>query len=123
MPETKPKTAPNQPIKPSRRDKPFLPEVAPGIKTDPKAVKEGKYDFEVYHKTLASALDEIERYAQVRGYDPIEFGPFDTEHISYGTTKKITLELSIDGKPQRKRMHVQIYRMDSGNYELNMYVG
>jgi hypothetical protein len=38
IPETKPRTTePKKPVQPSRKDKPFLPEVAPGIKTDPKA--------------------------------------------------------------------------------------
>jgi hypothetical protein len=38
MPITKPKiTEPKKPVEPSRRDKPFLPEVTPGIITDPKA--------------------------------------------------------------------------------------
>jgi hypothetical protein len=38
VPETKPRTTePNKPAQPSRKNKPFLPEVAPGIKTDPKA--------------------------------------------------------------------------------------
>jgi hypothetical protein len=124
VPETKPKTAPNQPVKPSRRDKPFLPEVAPGIKTDPKAMNEGKFDYETYHETLGAALGEIERYAQSRGYDPVEFGPFDTEHVAYGTTKKIAIPLSINGMPRKnKYLQAQIYRMDSGRYELNMYVG
>jgi hypothetical protein len=39
VPETKPRTTePNKPAQPSRKNKPFLPEVAPGIKTDPKAI-------------------------------------------------------------------------------------
>jgi hypothetical protein len=123
VPETKPRTSPNQPVKPSRKDKPFLPEVAPGIKTDPKAMNEGKFDFETYHKTLASALEEIERYAMVRGFDSIEFGPFDVEHVAYGDTKVMHIDLNKNGMPVRKKLQVQIYRMDGGTYELNMYVG
>lgn len=124
VPETTPKTTPNQPVKPSRRDKPFLPEVAPGIKTDPKAVNEGKFDFETYHETLGDTLREIERYAISRGFDPIEFGPFDTEHVAYGTTKRISIPLSMNGIPKKnKYLQAQIYRMDGGKYELNMYVG
>lgn len=38
-PQTKP-TTPDQP-KPSRKNKPFLPEIAPGIRTQPKAMNEG----------------------------------------------------------------------------------
>jgi hypothetical protein len=125
VPETKPKTTePKKPIEPSRRDKPFLPEVTPGIVTDPKAMNEGKFDFETYHKTLASTLDEIQRYVVSRGFDPIEFDTFEVEHVAYGTTRKITKELSMGGVPKKnKYLQVQIYRMDSGTYELNMYIG
>jgi hypothetical protein len=124
VPETKPKTTePKKPVQPSRKNKPFLPEVTPGIVTDPKAMNEGKFDFETYHKTLGDALREIERYAIARGYDPIEFGPFDVEAVNYGTTKKMHLDLSKNGKPIRQNLQVQIYRMDGGTYELNMYVG
>jgi hypothetical protein len=42
-PVTKPKTTPkkpfSEPVKPTRRTKPFLPEVAPGTITQPKALK------------------------------------------------------------------------------------
>ena len=126
MPLTKPSPSKPfvEPVKPSRRDKPFLPEVTPGIVTDPKAIKEGKFDFEIYHKTLASTLDEIQRYVVSRGFDPIEFDTFEVEHVGYGTTRKITKELSMGGVPKKnKYLQVQIYRMDSGTYELNMYVG
>ena len=124
VPETKPKTTPNQPVKPSRKNKPFLPEVTPGIKTDPKAINEGKFDFETYHKTLASTLEEIQKNVAMRGYDPIEFDIPEIEHIAYGTTRKMTKQLSMGGVPKKnKYLQVQIYRMDSGTYELNMYVG
>jgi hypothetical protein len=125
MPSTKPKTTePKKPVQPSRRDKPFLPEVTPGIVTDPKAIKEGKFDYETYHKTLAATLEEIRRYVESRGYDPIEFDTFEVEHVGYGTTRKIDKELSIGGMPKKnKYLHAQIYRMDGGTYELNMYVG
>jgi hypothetical protein len=117
-PITKPATTPSE--TPSRKNKPFLPQ--PNIPVPPKAIKEGKSNFEIYHKTLASCLDEIKDYAIARGFDPIEFGTFDVEHVNYGTTKRITLPLMVNGEPNRKRLFAQIYRMDSGNYELNMYV-
>jgi len=128
MPSTKPSVTPNkpfvEPVKPSRRDRPFLPEVTPGIVTDPKAITEGKFDFETYHKTLASTLDEIQKHVVSRGYDPIEFDIPEIEHIAYGTTRKMTKQLSVGGVPKKnKYLQVQIYRMDSGTYELNMYVG
>jgi hypothetical protein len=124
-PEVKPvvKPAPSevQPnIAPSRKNKPFLP--MPEVTPDPKAIKEGKFDYEVYHKTLASCFNEAENYAIKRGYDPIEFGLSDPQHVSYGQTQRYNKELTVNGKLQRKAFHMQVYRMDSGNYELNMYV-
>jgi len=122
-PEVKPQVKPKEtPIKPSRRDAPFLPNVEPSIKPDPKAMKESKVDYEIYHKTLASTLTEIEKYAINRGYDAIEFGQNDIDHIAYGITKRMQLDLNKDGKPQRVKLNAQIYRMDSGTYELNIYI-
>jgi hypothetical protein len=126
-PQVKPITKPSpdkvQPnIAPSRKNKPFLP--MPNVQPAPKAIKEGKFDYETYHKTLAATLDEIRRYTESRGYDPIEFDVFEVEHVGYGTTRKIQKELSIGGVPKKnKYLNAQIYRMDSGTYELNMYVG
>ena len=126
-PQVKPITKPSpdkvQPnIAPSRKNKPFLP--MPNVQPAPKALKEGKFDYETYHKTLAATLDEIRRYTESRGYDPIEFDVFEVEHVGYGTTRKIQKELSIGGVPKKnKYLNAQIYRMDSGTYELNMYVG
>ena len=110
-----------QPVKqPSRKDKPFLP--MPSTQPDPKAVNEGKFDYETYHKTLSSALDAVRSYAINRGYDEVEFGMNDVQHVPYGHTERLHKELTKDGMPQRKSLNIQIYRMDGGNYELNMYI-
>ena len=120
-PQTKPATTPEP--KPLRKNKPFLPNVTPGIKTQPKAVTEGKHDYEIYHKTLNSAISQIEKYAMVRGFDPIEFGMFDVQHVAYGETKRISMPLTINGTPTKRMINAQIYKMDNGTYELNMYIG
>lgn len=109
-----------KPVQPSRKNKPFLP--MPEVQPDPKAVNEGKFDYEVYHKTLSGCFNEAVNYVIKRGYDPIEFELSDPQHISYGQTQRYTKELTVNGKLQRKAFHAQIYRMDSGNYELNMYI-
>jgi hypothetical protein len=110
-----------KPVQPSRKNKPFLP--MPSVQPDPKAnISEGKFDYEVYHKTLASCFDEAENYVIKRGYDAIEFELSDPQHVSYGQTQRYNKELTVNGKPQQKGFHIQIYRMDSGSYELNMYV-
>jgi len=107
-------------IKPKKKDAPFLP--MPDVQPDPKAIKEGKFDYETYHKTLSSALNAVRAYANSRGYDEVEFGMGDVQHVGYGHTERLTKELTKGGVPQRKALHVQIYRMESGNYELNMYI-
>jgi hypothetical protein len=112
------KVQPN--IAPSRKNKPFLP--MPGIIADPKAIKEGKFDYETYHKTLSSALDNVKNYVIRRGFDPIEFDINDVQHVAYGHTERFNKELTKNGKPLKNSMNVQIYRMDSGTYELNMYI-
>jgi hypothetical protein len=117
----KPKTAPVEPVKqPSRKDKPFLP--MPNIQPDPKAIKEGKFDYETYYKTLSSTLDAASKYSVVKGYDEVGFNMNDVQHVAYGHTERFSKELTKSGVPQKKALHVQIYRMESGNYELNMYI-
>jgi len=114
------KPSETKPVQPSRKNKPFLP--MPEVQPDPKAIKEGKLDYEIYHKTLSSCFDETEKYVIKKGYDPIEFELTDPQHVAYGHTERYSKELTINGKLQRKMLHVQIYRMDSGNYELNIYI-
>ena len=118
QPIVKPSTTPA----PSRRSRPFTIDPDSVPQTDPKALNEGKFDFETYHKTLASCFNEAETYVTKRGYDPIEFQLSDPQHVAYGETQKYHKELTVNGKLQRKELHIQIYRMDSGTYELNMYV-
>jgi len=80
---------------------------------------------DIYHKTLRAALEKAEEYAAKKGYtiDPEEmFRLFGTGGVSYETTKKGSLTLYKDGVPQKKMLHIQIYRMPSGNYELNDYI-
>ena len=125
MTEPAPVITPTKPtekpaIKPSKKNKPFLPmrEVTP----DPKAIKEGKFDYEIYHNTLSSCLDEVSNYAIKRGYDSIEFEMSDVQHVAYGRTEKFIKGLTMDARPTKRTISVQIYRMDSGRYELNMYI-
>ena len=127
-PQTKPvvKPAPDkvQPnIAPSRKNKPFLP--MPEVTPPPKAVNEGrvsKSKYELYHKTLSQTIQEIERFVMSHGYEPIEFDINDIQHVPYGETARIQKPLVKNGK-QRGNINAQIYRMDGGTYELNMYVG
>jgi hypothetical protein len=95
-------------------------------------VNELELDDKVYFETLSSALDEIRRKASTLGYTLDEdevFTHFGTGGISYGVTKSANIPLLKDGKPilgksgkpLNRYLSVQIYRMDSGRYELNVY--
>lgn len=77
--------------------------------------------FKIYHETLSEALDEAERYVEANGYHFTEdryFPDVTNGGIRYGETKSISRDL---GGKRKNTLLAQIYRMDSGRYELNMY--
>ena len=84
-------------------------------------------DFEVYHKSYTDAVNTALEYAEKRGY---EYDKTDTFNIigmgpkkpSAGKTNRLSIPLLKNGKPQRKQLHVQVYGMEGGKYELNVYI-
>lgn len=80
---------------------------------------------ELYHETLSSALEYAKEKAEKAGYEVDEddmFTTFGTGGIGYEETKKGIISLYKNGKPARKALAIQIYRMPSGKYELNSYI-
>jgi predicted Zn-dependent protease len=81
---------------------------------------------DTYFETLSQALDKVLEKATKQGYEiedqEREFFLFGVGGISYGQTKQASFNLLRDGKPTKKKLQVQIYRMDSGRYELNQYI-
>ena len=75
--------------------------------------------YEIYHNTLSACLDEIESYVTKKGYEIGEYFPL-INHIHYGKTERTELELFKNGK-EVNTLKIQIYRLDSGRYELNCY--
>lgn len=83
--------------------------------------------FEVYHKSYTSAIEAAREYAEKQGYEinnddaftKIGVGP---KKPSEGKTNRFSIELSKDGKPQKKMLHIQVYGMKN-SYELNCYIG
>lgn len=83
--------------------------------------------FEVYHNSYTSAINAAREYAEKQGYTindddaftKIGMGP---RKPSEGKTNKFSIELSKDGKVQRKQLHIQVYGMKT-KYELNCYIG
>ena len=85
--------------------------------------RRSKKGYETYHETFHSVVDEIGEYLERNDVVSAEFSDkMFTGGISYGETEKWSFEIdSIKGKPTRRALQVQVYRMDSGRYELNMY--
>ena len=90
-------------------------------------IKEKKSDYEVYHKSYTSAINAARDYAEKNGYEindddaftKIGMGP---RKPSEGKTNRFSIELSKDGKVQRKMLQIQVYGMKT-KYELNCYIG
>lgn len=89
-------------------------------------IKEKKSDYETYHNSYTSAINAAKEYAEKQGYEindddsftKIGMGP---RKPSEGKTNRFSIELSKDGKVQRKALHIQVYGMKNG-YELNAYI-
>jgi len=90
------------------------------------SVTEAKSDYEVYHKSYTSAIQAARAYAEKKGYEindddaftKIGMGP---RKPSEGKTNRFDIELSKDGKVQRKKLQIQVYGMKN-SYELNAYI-
>jgi hypothetical protein len=87
---------------------------------------------DTYFETLSGALDQVRTEAKKHGFTVDEDAlnlQYGSGGVSYGTTKSATLPLLKDGKPVKSKsgkamnrnIHVAIYRMDSGRYELTAY--
>ncbi len=91
------------------------------------SVTEAKAPYEVYHKSYTSAIEAAREYAEKKGFEidnddsfrKIGMGP---RKPSEGKTNSFSIQLTKDGKPQRKQLHIQVYGMKN-SYELNAYIG
>ena len=79
---------------------------------------------ETYFATQAAAIIEVEKETRRRGYDIIYGENLWAEHVAYGTTVKYSFPLTVvkTGNEAKKWLHIQLYRMGSGKYELNFYI-
>ena len=85
-----------------------------------------KNSYETYHNSYTSAINAAKSYAENKGYEindddsfrQIGMGPRKPQE---GKTNRFSIELSKDGKVQKKHLHIQVYGMKS-KYELNAYI-
>lgn len=91
-------------------------------------LNERRNDYEIYHKTYTSAVQEVIRFVEKNGYKVDEDDRFrivgvGTKRPSEGKTVQFELPLyKQDGKPAMTKIVVQVYGMRT-QFELNMYFG
>ncbi len=83
--------------------------------------------YETYHETLGKAvqhvIDTLNSNEIVLAEPERISEPFQFDGIPYAGTKESHAEIAtIKGKNTKKYAHVSIYRMDSGRYELTLYI-
>jgi hypothetical protein len=78
----------------------------------------------VYFSTQAAALMHAEEETRKAGYNIMYADRLWTEHVDYGKTVKYDFPLTVikTGNEAKKWIHIQLYRMGGGQYELNFYL-
>lgn len=85
----------------------------------------------MYYKTASSAVDAARENIEFRGYKVCEDdwrtkiahgGRYNRLRPSTGEYHSFTISLFKNDKPQRKCLHITLYGMASGNFELVSYL-
>jgi len=84
-------------------------------------------EYKIYHKTYTSAVTTAKTFAIRKGFNIKDNDWFSEITVgngkpSIGSYIKHHLDLYKDDKLQKKALHFQIYGMESGNFELNLYI-
>jgi hypothetical protein len=98
--------------------------MAPVMK-DIDEAKGSKYD--MYHKDFSTAVQYARKEVEKQGYEiddeewfrKVGSGP---KKPSVGKTNKYSIDLMKNDKDVKQKLNMQVYGMDNGKYELNMYV-
>jgi hypothetical protein len=74
--------------------------------------------FKTQSEALQHAFDSVDPRYQIKFPENLW-----TEHVPYGGTVQYHLPMIVTatGNPAKKWLHISLYRMDSGNYELTHY--
>ena len=98
-----------------------------GKKSTNENIQESKKEnYKIYHNSYTSAVNEALEYVEKKGYEydkeetseKIGLGP---KKPSDGKTNRFSINLTKEGKSQKKNLHIQIYGMGD-KYELNCYI-
>ena len=96
------------------------------VAEDSTEVEEGKNDYDIYHKSYSSAVQHALAQVKQRGYE-IDMDDYQNKVAtgprkpSVGKTNSFSIDLTKAGKPVKNKLHMQVYGMEGGKYELNMY--
>lgn len=77
---------------------------------------------DTYFTTIGRAIDYAVDTASIKGYLTMTDNMVIYPGIEIGETKSFHVDLYKDNNLQAKQLHIIIYRMDSGNYELTHYI-
>jgi len=91
-------------------------------------IEEARKPYDIYHPTYSAAVQHAKDHTKkAHGFD-VDQDSWDRE-VTFGQRKPSPgktaikkVNLTKDGKSVKKRLHMQVYGMDSGKYELNKYV-
>ncbi len=82
--------------------------------------------YDIHHDSYSSSVSETIRVIRSRGFEVSDEEIWENISIGgkpgIGETKRVTLQITKDGKAQRKAAQVQVYGLESGRFELNFYI-
>ena len=82
------------------------------------------YGSDTYFNTQSAALQFVYDTIDMENHYEIVYPEnIWTEHVAYGSvvTYNLPLKVKRTGNPAKKYLHITLYRMDSGRYELTYY--
>jgi hypothetical protein len=86
---------------------------------------------DTYFKTASEAAEYAKKQVEKKGFQVDEDdwqsqigfgGKYSRMRPSVGKTHSFSIGLIKNGKPQRKALHISLYGMNSGQYELTHYI-
>jgi hypothetical protein len=85
-----------------------------------------KNNYQIYHNSYTSAVQHGMQHTKDQGYEISDDEAFNKigagpKRPGKGETARVSLELTKDGKPQKKQLHMQVYH-DGDRYESNKYI-
>ncbi len=85
-----------------------------------------KQPMQNFHQTLGQAINAGIQYLQSQGaeFNEAELRePFTYDGVQYNADKKSDAAISsLNGKPTKKWAHLQVWRDETGRYEVNAYI-